>query len=241
MDFQSAINNILQPRFVNGSLRHAAVTYSNGELQGFNATRNGRKHKAVDINYQGIGQNGINLDHPSAGSPVSGTITEIKKEWGMIEIKDAQGYRHQIWHLNELNKAITNIGTPVYAGQYIGDMGGKGPHPKPDGRDQYDQHVHYEVITQPEINKNGIVVNTGDSIDPKALWNSHLYYELNAGRLNHIPLEPVSQLDQTTQDWFKGLSQGLNIIGNGETLRREGSQIWRIKPDGSTRGYFISE
>ncbi|MBI5888348.1 MAG: M23 family metallopeptidase [Deltaproteobacteria bacterium] len=233
MNFQNAINNILQPKFIDGSFRQAVVTYSNGERQGFNATRNGRKHKAADINYQGFGQTGINRKHPEVGSPVSGTITDIKKEWGMIEVKDAQGYRHRIWHLNSIN---VKKDTPVYAGQYIGDMGGRGPN----GAKQYDQHVHYEVITQPEI-KNGVVVNKGDFIDPEAFWNSRLYYELNAGRLNHVPLEPASLLDQATQDLLNSLSQGLNIIGSNETLKREGNHVWRIKPNGSTRGYFLSE
>ena len=53
MDFQYAINNILQPRSDNNGYYRPSVTHSNGERQGFNATRNGRVHKGVDINYHG--------------------------------------------------------------------------------------------------------------------------------------------------------------------------------------------
>ncbi|MBI5887912.1 MAG: peptidoglycan DD-metalloendopeptidase family protein [Deltaproteobacteria bacterium] len=145
-------------------------------------------HKAADINYQGFGQTGINRKHPEVGSPVSGTITDINPRFGIIEVKDTQGYRHRIWHLNAWDKTFVKDKSQVIAGQYIGDMGGRGPN----GAKQYDQHVHYEVITQPDPNVRG---DLGDFIDPEAFWNSRLYYELNAGRLNHVPLEPASLLD----------------------------------------------
>lgn len=240
MGFQSVINIILPRRFSHGIDYRASVTHSaKGERQGYYATRPGRIHGGVDINYHYIfgytlGQNSINLEHPAVGSPASGLVTDTQANWGMIEITDVQKYEHQIRHLNSINAAITKNVTYVYAGQYIGDMGGKGP----DGTDQFGQHVHYSVLTQ---ENKGITGDSGNFIDPEDFWDNNLYYIINAGSLNHIPLVPTNQLVSETQSLFKGLSQGLNINGNGETLRREGNHIWRIEKDGTTRGWFISE
>ena len=54
-----------------------------------------------------------------------------------------------------------------------------------------------------------------------------------------IDFKPASVLDKATQQKLKDLRQGITIAA-GETLRREGDKVWRIEPDGSTRGYFIS-
>ncbi|MBI5493234.1 MAG: hypothetical protein HY893_09915 [Deltaproteobacteria bacterium] len=81
--------------------------------------------------------------------------------------------------------------------------------------------------------------------------NSLYYYYDNAcwsqpynpsviGTETSVPITPWHHLDPLTQRKLKDLSQGITIAG-GETLRREGNQVWRVKTDGGTRGYFISE
>lgn len=239
MDFQKVINNILPRSYINNKIFEPSVTHSNGERQGFDAKRPGRIHGGVDFNYHDtsgnpVGQNGINLKHPAVGAPVSGYVSDTDPDWGKIEITDVQGFKHQILHLNSINAAMDD-GAYVNAGQNIGNMGGRGPKK---GADEYPQHVHYSIRTQDEPGPNG---NAGDPIDPEDFWNNNLYYTVRSGYLNHIPLVPTNHLNTATQNWFKGLSQGFNILGNGETLRREGNQVWRIEKDGSTRGYFISE
>lgn len=60
--------------------------------------------------------------------------------------------------------------------------------------------------------------------------------------LRGVPLTPSYKLDLAARREIKGLSQGLTIHSEiGETLRREGNQVWRIEGNGAVRGYFISE
>ncbi|MBI2411721.1 MAG: hypothetical protein HYV24_00720 [Deltaproteobacteria bacterium] len=95
MPFDDAINAILPPQYKNGkTFKPNITTSSDGVRQNFHAPRNGREnHGGVDINYHHesgspVGQNGINKEHPSVHSPVSGTVTYRRPEWGMIEITD---------------------------------------------------------------------------------------------------------------------------------------------------------
>ncbi|MBI5468858.1 MAG: M23 family metallopeptidase, partial [Deltaproteobacteria bacterium] len=183
-------------------------------------------HGGVDMNYHHdsgvpVGQNGINKEHPSVHSPVSGTVTDKRPEWGMIEVTDERGFRHQLWHLD---KTAVEKGDRVVAGQTVGTMGGRGP----SGSGEYHQHVHYTVLSP-----------YGLQVNPEEYWKNGFYSDL-ASPAKNAPMTPVSHLDQHTQQKLKELSQGYTIQ-NGETLRREGNQIWRIKQDGSTRGYFISQ
>ncbi|MEK7679529.1 MAG: hypothetical protein AAB356_04995 [Deltaproteobacteria bacterium] len=53
-----------------------------------------------------------------------------------------------------------------------------------------------------------------------------------------IPMTGLEHLDPITKRRIKSLSNGLTINGK-ETLWRDGDRVWRIEPDGGTRGYFI--
>ncbi|TAN59691.1 hypothetical protein EPN18_09970 [bacterium] len=93
--FQNTSERMLPPRVVNGRILKPKVTASNGIRQDFHAPRKGREnHGGVDVNYHhdtgnSLGQNGINLEHPAVGSPVTGKVTKRDPTgMGMITIKD---------------------------------------------------------------------------------------------------------------------------------------------------------
>ncbi|CAF1130787.1 unnamed protein product [Didymodactylos carnosus] len=102
---------------------------------GSTATR--RNHGGVDLNYN-VGQSGINLKHPTVHSPVNGKVTFVGGQYGTIKIQDAHRVSHEILHTNSQN---VRVGSSVRAGEPIGTMGGVGPR----GRNQYPQHVHYQI------------------------------------------------------------------------------------------------
>lgn len=222
------MNTILPPQYRNGKKYKPDITTgSDGIRQDFHAPRSGREnHGGIDINYQHesgspVGQNGINKEHPSVHSPVSGTVTYKKPEWGMIEISDENGFKHQIMHLDKIDVKEKDR---IIAGQKIGTMGGRGPK----GPNEYAQHVHY-TIKSPD-----------GKTDPEAHWNSPGKKSSSSFPWQtKTDFKHVSVLDHATQYRLKSLLRGINIV-NGETLRREGDKVWRIEPDGSTRGYFIS-
>jgi murein DD-endopeptidase MepM/ murein hydrolase activator NlpD len=86
---------------------------------------NGKKeeHHAGDFNYN-VGQNGINLMHPTVRSPVAGVVTRAGQgKYATIAITDADGFSHEILHTHSQHVAI---GDPVAAGQIIGTMGNTG-------------------------------------------------------------------------------------------------------------------
>ncbi|MBI5493215.1 MAG: M23 family metallopeptidase [Deltaproteobacteria bacterium] len=232
--FQDMLERILPPKAVSGRVFKPKVTTSDGIRQDFNAPRKGREnHGGVDINYHyesgtPLGQNGINKEHPDVGSPVSGKIILVDKErWGSIVIEDANGFKHEFRHLNEIKKNFDR-GVRIEAGQIIGTMGGRGP----GGPGEYPQHVHYSV-TAPDGKTN---------INPEAYWNNTSGGKSSSSSFpwqRKTDFKPASVLDHATQRRLKGLSQGITIEA-GETLRREGDRVWRIEPDGGTRGYFIS-
>ncbi|MEK6792058.1 MAG: M23 family metallopeptidase [Deltaproteobacteria bacterium] len=228
--FQDVMNRILPP----SKDYKPGVPHSDGERQGYGAKRKGRPkgHEGVDMNYhtangRPIGQNGINKEHPVVGAPVSGKVTDINENMGLVEITDSQGFKHQIRHLHEID---VNEEDHVKAGQYIGTMGNKGTK---------DQHVHY-----------GIKLPKDSSTDPEEFWNRY------SG--NGQPLLNARPKKMASSTFLRqGFGEAVPISGapgrpygfadytykphSGETLRREGDQVWRIEPDGSTRGYFLSE
>ena len=81
----------------------------------------------------------MNLSRPTVHAPVSGTVTRIDSEKGMVEITDPDGYRHRVFHME-----LPEKGSPGYlaqraqvtAGNAIGKMGNQGTK---------DYHVHYEI------------------------------------------------------------------------------------------------
>jgi len=186
----------------------------------------------VDINYHHesgspVGQNGINLQNPNIGSPVSGTIKDVDREkFGKVIIVDNNGNIHELLHLNEIPRSL-NKGDSVSAGQFIGTMGGRGPN----GSNEYDQHVHYTIKA-----------SDGTKINPETHWNNSPHGKNSSSSFpwqRKTDFKHVSVLNHAIQYRLRSLSQGITIA-NGETLRREGDKVWRIEPDGSTRGYFIS-
>ena len=219
------------------------VTHSDDERQGYGAKRKGRVHGGVDMNYhtasgRPIGQKGVNKEHPPVGAPVSGTVTDANKDTGTVEITDSQGFRHRILHLHKID---VKEGDRVVAGQHIGKMGGRGA----TGENQHPQHVHYG-ITLPKGSKN----SKDSSTDPEEFWNRY------SG--NGQPLLNARPKKMASSTFLRqGFGEAVPISGapgrpygfadytykphSGETLRREGDQVWRIEPDGSTRGYFLSE
>lgn len=235
MPFKDTMSTILPPRYLKGrKYKPEITTGSDGILQDFHAPRKRHdqkwhSHGGVDMNYHHdsgapLGQNGINREHPPVHSPVTGTVTDVKKEWGMVEVTDENGFKHQLRHLDEM---AVKKGDTVVAGQNVGTMGGRGP----SGSNEYPQHVHYSV-TAPD----------GTKVNPETHWNNTT---VGKNSSSFFPLQGktefkhVSVLDHATQLRLKNLRQGITIA-NGETLRREGDKVWRIEPNGSTRGYFIS-
>ncbi|MCD9004851.1 peptidoglycan-binding protein [Luteimonas sp. XNQY3] len=114
--------------------------------------RGERAHGGTDFNYVG-GQAGINLAHPTVHSPVAGVVTLSGGAFGTVKIRDAQGYSHEILHLDGRHVAA---GQTIAAGDPIGTMGGRGP----DGADQYARHVH-DQLRDPQ----------GALLSPEAFWN----------------------------------------------------------------------
>lgn len=241
-DFGSIMRNILEPVVKGRNIYTPGVTHSGGERQGFDAHRTGRssRHGGVDMNYRAhlglsLGQNGLNLSHPVVGSPVEGEVTNVdKKDWGMVEVTDKQGYRHQIWHLNSISETLER-GQHVEAGQFIGQMGGRGPN----GDKQYDQHVHYQILT-PKKHDDG----RGEAIDPEAYWDNPSSYwdkHLNFSTRYLLTNPPVGRPSSSLLRQGHGVT---GAAGNGDTLRRDDVDwrvVHRVEGDGRERGSFISE
>jgi len=189
-------------------------------------------HGGVDFNYVG-GQNGINLNHPTVRSPVSGVVVSSGGGYNTVGIRDDQGNVHQILHLDSRSVQVTNPPTRVEAGDPIGTMGGR----TPDGRNGVAQHVHYQLR-----DPNGRIV------DPEAYWNNP---QRAQGQAPADPLadnrlqrnergEPVRQLQQnleTLGTQFQD-AQGRRIAATGyygeqtENAVREFQRTHQIEPTG---------
>jgi putative chitinase len=133
-------------------------------------TLNGRQdhHGGVDFNYRG-GQAGLNLQHPTVRSPVSGEVVFSGGQYGTVKIRDGEGNLHEILHLDSRSVQVTNPPTRVQAGDPIGTMGGRGPN----GAGQYAQHVHYQIRDP-----------SGRTVDPERFWD---------GRTVESPTRPAAE------------------------------------------------
>ncbi|CAG1066697.1 hypothetical protein BAC1_02326 [uncultured bacterium] len=183
------------------------------------------------------------------GSPVSGYVMEKLYNWGLVVIKDAQGFTHEIFHLDEIK---VDKGDHVTAGQIIDTMGGRGPN----GVNDYAQHVHYTIRAPLSAPVNRKENNEKPApVDPEMFWSSFG----NLSVLN-IPAARLELSDPSIQQ--RALNEKPGIIRpaktaalsvgsrfpmvralSGETLRRDDGDyriVHRIEPDGSRRGYFIS-
>lgn len=145
----------------------------------FNSYRNrpttGNKHAAVDFNYIG-GQAFNRKQSYTVHSPVNGTIDSkygYDGRFGIIVIKDEEGYYHGILHLIGI---IPRVGASVSVGTTLGIMAGKGPN----GRFQYDVHVHYQLR-----NPDGVL------IDPVAHWEGE--QQVYTAPVNPEDLDPHAE------------------------------------------------
>lgn len=142
MSYRDVMNTILPPQGNHGA--HITGHYGEHRAKG--------PHGGSDFNYEG-GQQGINLEHPTVRSPVSGTVTFVGGEYGTIKIRDAEGNSHEILHTQSQS---VKVGQHLDAGDAIATMGGRGPH----GAGQYAQHVHYQMKDA-----------QGHPVNPETFWD----------------------------------------------------------------------
>lgn len=194
MSFQQAMAVILPPH----AGVHPHITGRYGEQRGE------RTHGGTDFNYVG-GQSGINLQHPTVHSPVSGRISFSGGSFGTVKIVDADGNSHEFLHLHQRH---VREGDTVAAGDPIGTMGGRGPN----GPNQYAQHVHYQ-LRDPQ----------GRLISPERFWD-----EGRGPATGGTPREtvaPVLRLDSRGEP-VRSLQQTLNQLGYRDDRGRS------LEPDG---------
>lgn len=142
MSYTDVINTILPPQDAN--VVHITGHYGERRASG--------PHGGSDFNYVG-GQSGINLEHPTAHSPVSGTVVFVGGQYGTIKIRDEFGNTHEILHTEA---QLVEVDQVVALGTAIGTMGGRGPR----GAEQYAQHVHYQLKDE-----------HGRLLNPEDYWN----------------------------------------------------------------------
>ena len=174
--------------------------------------RNKGDHGGADFNYVG-GQNGINLQHPTINSPISGKITFVGGQYGTIKIEDAQGNSHEILHTQS---QLIKEGQRVTAGQPIGTMGGRGP----DGANDYAQHVHYQLKD-----------SHGNLKSPEDFWNKHQDVAITNPAIRTTEPKAQAVTDGAIKHGEKGesirqLQDTLNNYGyrdkEGRALREDG-------------------
>ncbi len=87
---------------------------------------------------------GVDIDTPAGGDnvevhcPVDGTVEFVGGRYGTVSVRDGHGYLHQFLHLE---RAAVEVGDRVERGDTVGIMGGRGP----EGPNQYEDHVHYQI------------------------------------------------------------------------------------------------
>ena len=166
--FDDVMKVMLPPQ--NGVAPHVTGHYGEHRQKG--------DHGGADFNYVG-GQNGVNLQHPTVNSPISGKVTFVGGQYGTIKIEDAQGNSHEILHTQS---QLVKEGQQIAAGQPIGTMGGRGP----DGANDYAQHVHYQLKD-----------SNGKLKSPEDFWNKHQDMEIS------------SQATRTTEPKAQAVSGGV--------------------------------
>lgn len=169
-------------------------------------TINGRHddHGGVDFNYN-VRQTGINLEHPTVHSPVSGVVEygDGQGSYGTVKIRDDQGNLHEILHLDSRSVRVTDPPTRIEAGDPIGTMGGRGP----DGANDYAQHVHYQM-RDPE----------GRIIDPEAHWDNRARTQDDAASRS---AEPPAADRGTTPASVAPVPAGSDAMADGVLRRNE--------------------
>lgn len=158
-------------------------------------------HGGIDFNYRG-GQNGVNLQHPTVRSPVSGEVVFSGGQYGTVKIRDDHGNMHEILHLDTRSVQATHPPQRVEAGTPIGTMGGRGP----GGGDQYAQHVHYQM-RNPQ----------GQLIDPERFWDEQHSRHRDAPRHQHMPSRTEPQQTAFADGRFGIGDRGVGV----EALQRQ--------------------
>ena len=200
--FDDVMKVMLPPQ--NGVAPHVTGHYGEYRKKG--------DHGGADFNYLG-GQSGINLQHPTINSPISGKITFVGGQYGTIKIEDAQGNSHEILHTQS---QLVKEGQRVTAGQPIGTMGGRGP----DGANDYAQHVHYQLKD-----------SDGKLKSPEDFWNK--YQDVAITNQTTRTTEPKAQLVSgevikhgEKNEGIRQLQDTLNNYGyrdkQGRALREDG-------------------
>lgn len=113
-------------------------------------------HTGTDFNYVG-GQSELNKSHQGLRAPISGVVTTVGGRDGIIAIRDANGYSHEILHTYARH---VSAGDPVVEGQLIGRMGNTGVVSRDPNREPH-HHVHYQLRDP-----------AGRKIDPEAFWGA---------------------------------------------------------------------
>ena len=196
--FDDVMKVMLPPQ--NGVSPHVTGHYGEHRQKG--------DHGGADFNYVG-GQNGVNLQHPTINSPVSGKVTFVGGQYGTIKIEDAQGNSHEILHTQS---QLVKDGQQINAGQPIGTMGGRGP----DGANDYAQHVHYQLK-----DSNGKLKN------PEDFWNKHQDVEVNshATRTTEPKGQAVSAGAIRHGEKNEGIRQLQDTLNNYGYRDKEGSAL----------------
>ena len=99
----------------------------------------------VDVDKRGLPE-GARAD---VHTPVGGTVTKISPNWGMVQITDSDGNKHEFVHL-DLSAPHVTVGTAVSPGDRIGAMGNT----VPDGVTTPKDHVHYQIKSSTGTNIN---------------------------------------------------------------------------------------
>jgi putative chitinase len=200
--FDDVMKVMLPPQ--NGVSPHVTGHYGEHRQKG--------DHGGADFNYVG-GQNGVNLQHPTINSPISGKVTFVGGQYGTIKIEDAQGNSHEILHTQS---QLVKEGQQITAGQPIGTMGGRGP----DGANDYAQHVHYQLKD-----------SNGKLKSPEDFWNKHQDVEVanQAARTTEPKAQAVSDgaiKHGEKNESIRQLQDTLNSFGyrdkEGRALREDG-------------------
>ena len=206
--FEQTMQVMLPPQ--GGTSPHITGHY--GEHRGH------RNHGGTDFNYVG-GQTGINREHPTVHSPVSGTVTFSGGDFGTVKIRDAQGNSHEILHLQ--GRQVT-AGQTIAAGDPIGTMGGRGP----EGANQYAQHVHYQLR-----DPNGTIIS------PERFWNEGRAQEAGGGGR---PQSNAGVLREDSRgDAVRGMQEKLEALGirdaRGQPLQPDG--VFGQRTDEAVRAF----
>ena len=200
--FDDVMKVMLPPQ--NGVAPHVTGHYGEHRQKG--------DHGGADFNYVG-GQNGVNLQHPTVNSPISGKVTFVGGQYGTIKIEDAQGNSHEILHTQS---QLVKEGQQIAAGQPIGTMGGRGP----DGANDYAQHVHYQLKD-----------SNGKLKSPEGFWNKHQDVEVTSQATRTIEPKAQAVSDGAIKrgeksEAIRQLQDTLNNLGyrdkEGRALREDG-------------------